>query len=77
MSDSKFPVRTTLDVSLNVFSKARLTEDEKNEVIHRLIKDFDGVQDTAGGTVVIHIYGPTGAKEDGNPTVQLWIHEWE
>lgn len=68
---------TTIDVSLNVFTDKPLTEDQKNDIIHQLIKDFDGVQDPAGGTVVFHLSGPTGEPKNGKPTVQLWLHEWE
>ena len=68
---AKFDAHQKLNVSLNVFSDEPLTEDEKNNLIHRLIHDFDGVQDPAGGTIVIPVI-----REDGL-TVQLWIHEWE
>ena len=74
---AKFPVHTQLNVSLNVFTDEPLTEDQKNDIIHRMIHDFDGVQEHATGTVVFHLSGPTGSPKNGEPTVQLWIHEWE
>lgn len=72
-------VFTKLSVTLYVISKGPgpLSKAQKDAILHRLIKDYDGYQDHAMGTVIFHIYGPPLPKQEDDPTVQLWLHEWE
>lgn len=80
MSKSKLHPELQLDTTLHVskvgnisFGNA-LTEEEKNSVISALIKEYDGVQCPALGTVVIDL--PI-ANSETEVRVQLWIHDWE
>ena len=52
-----------------------LSEEKRDQLIHRLIEKYDGVQDNGlgGGVVIIPLY------EDDNQDnlfCQLWLYEW-
>jgi len=49
-----------------------LSSEDKDRVIHAMIKHLDGVQDHATGTVVFDI--PLDIE---GIDAQLWVHEWE
>lgn len=63
----------TLKASILITSDAEITDQIRDDLIHRLIKGMNGSQDHAFGTVLL------GLSDADRPdlTVNLLIHEWE